>query len=174
MNTFVVQMWDDEGSMCNFYTVRWDDSDISETDKFYEKFIQDEKHTEALDQLTSLILNKIGNDYGAIDELFNRNENEVSALPPKGKIHFDELTLLYYPQFPLRLFALRITEEIVVLFNGGIKDAATNQKSSLSMQWREALLFAKKIIEGILDGTIIVNHKEAKLEYFNGSDEIIL
>ena len=115
----------------------------------------------------------IGRDHGAVDELFNRNENEVKGLPVQGKVVLDEITY-HYPNFPLRLYALKITNSIVILFNGGIKDDETNQKSSLHLNWRAACEFAKRIDEALRDGSIVIDNKNRKLKTFDGSDEIIL
>jgi len=41
MNIFALEVFDDEGEQCTFYTVRWDESSISETDKFFEKYESD-------------------------------------------------------------------------------------------------------------------------------------
>ncbi len=38
MNTFALEIWDDEGSKCTFYSVRWDDAEENETDKFFNKY----------------------------------------------------------------------------------------------------------------------------------------
>jgi hypothetical protein len=148
VNTFTLEIWYDEGSECTFYTVKWDNEEeeaLSETDQFFEKYA-DENHPlrdQAL-QLFRLITENIGNKYGATDDFFDRLENRAQALPPKPKQRIKEIRLLG-KDFPLRLFCYRITEQIVVLFNGGVKDAATAQESSLSFQFQEAQTFAKKL-----------------------------
>jgi hypothetical protein len=38
MNTFALEIFDDQGQVCTFYTVRWEDAILSETDKFFQKF----------------------------------------------------------------------------------------------------------------------------------------
>ncbi len=173
MNNFAVEILDDIGALCTFYTVRWLDSELSETHKFFEKYDAIEDYSESAKKLSTFVFCVIGEDYGATDILFNRHENEVIGLPTKGRVHLGEIHH-YYPNFPLRLYALRINENIVVLFNGGIKDAATNQEASLRMQWREACLFAQKINEAIRDEMIIINVFRRKLLWHNHSTEIIL
>jgi len=81
-------------------------------------------------ELLSFVLDSIGEDHGAVDMLFNRFENEVVGLPNQGKANLGEITL-FFPNFPLRLYALRVNNHsnLVVLFNGGIKSALTNQAS---------------------------------------------
>src|SRR5690606_15792866 len=112
-------------------------------------------------------------NHGAVDELFNRDENEVTGLPFHGYWRLGELQY-HYPNFPLRLYALRVTNEIVILFGGGIKDGATNQESSLHYKWVDACNYARRIIQGISDGTIVINEQERILLSFDGSSDIIL
>ncbi|MFY0600056.1 MAG: hypothetical protein JXR03_10325 [Cyclobacteriaceae bacterium] len=173
MNNFVLELWDDQGSSCSFYTVRWLDCEKSETDLFLEKFEKIPELQEPLQSLLSFILDAIGEDHGAIDALFNREENEVQGLPMHGKVRLNKVTF-YYPQFPLRIYALRLSERLVVLFNGGIKDAQTNQASSLNSEWREACEFAKKITRAWLDGIIEVDSTGRILTDYNNNKEIIL
>lgn len=177
MNTFELEIWDDESSLCTYYTVRkLADEDVvalSETEKFFVKYENEEEYTDSVSQLLVLLLEVIGEKYGAEDIYFNRYENEVVGLPPQGKIKIDEV-VLHYPNFPLRLYALKISSEIVVLFNGGIKDGPTNQTSSLYSNWMAACRYAKKIEESILDGTIVINESGRLLETFDGSQKIIL
>ena len=173
VNIFALQIWDDEGAKCTFYTVKYEDFDTNETDLFFEKYDALAKYKTANQELLSFVIYAIGEDHGAIDVFFNRDENEVKGLPVQGKRIVAGITY-HYPEFPLRLYALRITNAIVVLFNGGIKDGPTNQKSSLHLEWRAACAFAKRIDEAIRDGSIIIDEENRKLTNYDGSDEIIL
>ena len=124
----------------------------------------------------SLLIDAIGTDHGAIDVFFNRPEDGVFGLPPKGRITVDEITF-YYPNFPLRLYALRINdrEDLVVLFNGGTKTSHTNQESpDLNMKFKEAVSFGKRIDQALQEGMIVVDEESRTLKLFNGSDEIII
>jgi hypothetical protein len=38
VNTFALELWDDEAKKCTFYTVRWEDAAQNETDKFFHKY----------------------------------------------------------------------------------------------------------------------------------------
>jgi hypothetical protein len=173
VNIFALEIWDDESAKCTFYTVKYDNIDTNETDLFFEKYDALADYKEASQMLLSFILYAIGEDHGANDVFFNRAENEVKGLPVQGKVILNEVTY-HYPEFPLRLYALKITENIVVLFNGGIKDGPTNQTSSLNIEWRSACQFAKRIVMAIRDGTIIIDETNRKLTNYDGSDEIIL
>ncbi|WP_114791844.1 hypothetical protein U0035_15430 [Niabella yanshanensis] len=176
MNTFALELWDDEGTKCTFYTVRKDGAHQNETDLFFDKYHQLPEYKQSVQQLLSFVLDAIGDDHGALDVLFNRFENEVVGLPNRKRVQLGEIVFCY-PDFPLRLYALRIKnrKDLVVLFNGGVKSAQTNQQSSgLNLKWREACQYALRIEEAIREGEVIVDTKERKLTSSDKSDEIIL
>ena len=173
MNIFELEIWDDELEKCTFYSVKNDGASQNETDIFFEKYYGKDEFKKEVQELLVFITSAIGDNHGAIDEIFNRHENEVDGLPAKGKLRLGEFDY-YFPNFPLRLYALRVTESIVILFNGGIKDGETNQTSSLNFKWIEACNYAKRIVEAINDGTIIVDENNRTLQNYDGEDEIIL
>ena len=173
MNTFELKVWDDESRLCTFYTVHCEGSKLSETDMFFERYENDPLYEEAVQELLSFILYSIGDDHGALDALFNRFENEVIGLPSKGRIKMGSFTY-HYPNFPLRIYALKITEQIVVLFGGGVKDGPTNQTSSLNIKWVEACQFSRKIIQSLDEGDILINNDEQRLTNYYGEDQIII
>lgn len=177
MNIFALEIWDDEGSICPFYTVRWADNGNtpSETDKFFDTYAVDGHQFEDEGyQLFRLISESIGNKYGAIDPFFDRAENKAQALPPKPKHSIEEIKN-FGINFPLRLFCYRITENIVVLFNGGVKDASSAQESkNLSIKFYEAQTFVTKIEEALQSGMIEISDDNRYLISFDGETEIIL
>jgi hypothetical protein len=80
---------------------------------------------------------------------------------------------LNYPGFPLRLYCLRLSEKVVVLFNGGIKSAQTAQDSKdLRMKFFEAQTFAKRILEAISANEIYI--KDSQILDFQGNESIYL
>lgn len=174
MSTFELEIWDGQCEKVTFYTVRWQDSEDSETDKFFFKF--EKSQNEALKELNSLLLDTIGTDYGAIDEFFNRFENRVTGLPPQGAVRIGEFKV-HFQQFPLRLYALRINdrEDIVVLFNGGIKSSKANQDSpDLNLKFIEANTFGKRIEEALHKKDIVIDEKTRILKAFDNSEIIVL
>jgi hypothetical protein len=176
VNIFALEIWDDEAKKCTFYTVRWDSATESETDKFFRRYNSIPELKNANQQLLSFVLDSIGDDHGAVDSLFNRFENEVIGLPNTGKINVNGIVFLY-PNFPLRLYALRINNrnDLVVLFNGGLKSAQTNQASAeLNMKWIEACQFAKRIEDALRTGDIIVDVVNRRLLDSTGGEEIYL
>jgi len=178
MNIFALEIWYDEGSACTIYSVKWmsdDDDGTSETDKFFDKYTipAHPLEDEAL-QLFRLITHSIGNKYGATDDFFDRAENSAQALPPKPKKWVEEIKELGI-NFPLRLFCYRITEQIVILFNGGIKDAKTAQESkNLSTKFYEAQTFVKKIEEALQSKMIEISDDERYLQNLDGTTDLIL
>lgn len=176
MNIFALEIWDDEARRCTFYTVRYADSDENETDKFFKKYDSVPECRRSTQELLSFILDSIGDDHGAVDALFNRFENEVVGLPNKGKANVSGIVFLY-PNFPLRLYALRINnrDDLVVLFNGGLKSAQTNQESrDIHIKWLEACQLARRIEAALRDKEIIIDDKKRRLFSYNGSEEIFL
>ncbi len=58
MNTFVVELWDDESTLCTFYTVRWDEVSNNETDIFFDKYHNVPEYEKASAELLSLYYKK--------------------------------------------------------------------------------------------------------------------
>lgn len=177
MNTFALELWYDEGEICTFYTVRLniDEDSYSETDKFFDKYaVPDCQFENEGYELFRLITQSIANKYGATNDFFDRSENNAHALPPKPKKWVEEINQLGF-RFPLRLYCFRVTEQIVILFNGGIKDARTAQESeNLSIKFYEAQTFVKKIEEALQSEMITITDNGRYLQNFDSSPEIIL
>lgn len=178
MNTFALDIWYDEGSICTFYTVRLisDDDDLpSETDIFFDTYTVKENPLEQeAFQLFRLITESIGNRYGAIDDFFDRIENKAQALPPKPKSWIEEIKEIGF-NFPLRLFCYRVSNQIVILFNGGVKETNIVQESkNLSIKFYEAQTFVKKIEEALKTKMIDISIDKRYLVSFDGTSEIIL
>lgn len=172
MNIFTLEIFDDLGRRCTFYTVRWEDAEHSETDKFLMKFSKDEKLKTSLEELAKFIEIAIGDEYGALAAFF-RFEDLAHALPPSGQ-HKVEDIWINYSNFPLRLYCLRISESLVVLFNGGEKTAATAQAGRTSMPFREANRFADEILKALYQKDIYITSDQREFRSRDGSDEIYI
>ncbi|MBL7798489.1 MAG: hypothetical protein JNJ90_18485 [Saprospiraceae bacterium] len=173
MNTFALEIWDDESTLVTFYTVRMEDNDLSETDKFMLKFKGDAQYGSALQEMVSLLLEVMGEEQGAHPAFFSRRENWAVALPP-SKARIGEITL-NYPEFPLRLFCYRVNDELVILFNGGPKTAASAQGSEdLNMPFLQANEFARRIGKAFDDKLIVVDQNSRVITDFQGNTEIFL
>jgi hypothetical protein len=172
VNIFALEKFDDQGSRCTFYTVRWEEEEWSETDKFFNKYESDTNFGRPIQELAVFLTKKIGNDVGALEDFF-RFENTAQALPPSGKHKVGEITI-NYGNFPLRLYCLRISESMVVLFSGGEKTAQNAQGGKTSMAFHEANQFAKRILEAIRQDEIYITPNEREFKNFDGSEEIYL
>jgi hypothetical protein len=175
VNIFEIEIWDDEGQSCTFYTVRWEDAEHCETDKFLLKYgSKSHKYYEQTLSLVRLISKSIGNRYGATDDFIDRAKNRAYALPPRPKkkpIEIRELGI----HFPLRLYCYKVSESLLILFNGGIKDARTDQDSKdLSTKFYEAEQFVRRIEDALQEEMIIYNQELNRLETYKGETEIIL
>jgi len=131
LNTFALEIFDDQGQVCTFYTVRWVDEELSETDKFFVKYENHSTFQRPLQELAKFITKKIGDEMGALEDFF-RFVNAAQALPPSGTYKVEDI-YIDYGNFPLRLYCLRISETLVVLFNGGEKTANTAHGGKTSM-----------------------------------------
>jgi hypothetical protein len=173
VSSFAIEVWDDETDKVTFYSVRWEDAEYSEMDKFLLRIGSIPDMKDALQQLIQLITEVIGNTYGAHEAFFNRFENRFTALPPKGNLKIGEIEL-DYRGFPLRLYCLPLSEEVVILFNGGIKDSQTVQESKdvITTKFYEANEFTKRILSAYNAEQIIVDGRS--IRDYKGGTEIYL
>ncbi|MBC7412696.1 MAG: hypothetical protein H7331_09630 [Bacteroidia bacterium] len=169
---FAIEKYDDEGLYCTFYTVRKEDAEFSETDKFLNKYKDNVKFKRSLQELFIFITNQIGNKHGALEEFF-RFENNANALPPTGKHKIDEI-YINYRNFPLRLYCLRISKNLVVLFNGAEKTSSTAQNGKTSMVFQEANSFSLAILEALKLKQIYITPNKREFVTFDNQDEIYL
>lgn len=174
MNTFALEIFDDEGAVCTLYTVRIlePESEYSETDKFLLKYENDELYSDSLQELVMFIDKKIANDMGALRQFF-RFEKTAEALPPYGAHKIDELTINFVG-FPLRLYCLRISDSLLILFNGGEKTAETAQEGKTSMVFHEANRYAEKILKALKSKEIIISSDGRSFESWDGNNEIVI
>lgn len=109
------------------------------------------------------MINEIGGKYGARDVFF-RHEGQAQALPPRPGLR--EITII--PNFPLRLYCLKLSNSCVVLFNGGEKTSATSQEGKTSMAFYEANNLANKILKAFQDKTIkLSTNQKSIIDYYD-------
>lgn len=175
MNIFELEIFDDEGSACTIYSVKWEGAEMNEAEKFFCRFEEKKnKFHEESNKLLWMVIEVIGNRYGAIDDFFDRTKNKAQALPPKPKKRIAEIKELGI-DFPLRLYCYRISASIIVLFDGGYKDARSDQQSDdIRLKFYEAQSFADKLSEALISKEILISDNGRYLTNINGGDEIIL
>ncbi|MEQ8535334.1 MAG: hypothetical protein RIB86_25980 [Imperialibacter sp.] len=134
------------------YSVKLEENDKNETDRFIERFLESEEFAQDFYTIISWI-DKIGRD-GALERYF-RPEGRALAIPIDSK-HY------------LRLYCYRVNDQILVLGNGGIKSAKTAQESEdCAPHFALMNKVANKIYWGIQNGDTVIrgNFLEGKLTF---------
>ena len=101
----------EEHDRVNFYTLQFEGEE-TEFDKFYDAFPEESEFSEDVDIVIKWI-DKVG-ERGAEERYFR----------PEGKYE-DGIFAIPIEMCNLRLYVLRISENIVILGNGGVKTTAT-------------------------------------------------
>ena len=101
----------EEHQTVNFYTLRFQ-NEVTEVDKFLDQFPEGCEYDEDIDIIIKWI-EQIG-ERGALERYFRT----------KGKI-IDCVCAIPIETASLRLYVIRLTENIVILGNGGMKNSAT-------------------------------------------------
>lgn len=104
----------EEHDKVTFYTLRYVDEDLSETEVFFQGIIDSRKFDEDL-EIISKMIDKIGEN-GA-----KQNNFRKAGTPKDGVGAIPE----YLYSSKLRLYAIRLNENIVILGNGGLKTTKT-------------------------------------------------
>ncbi|MBX0334845.1 hypothetical protein K3G39_16520 [Pontibacter sp. HSC-14F20] len=98
--------------LVTYYTIRVQGEELSETDKFFKRFMNS-AYAKDLGNIKYWLKDKIGEERGASERYF-RSEKRAHALPPP------------IPSSDLRLYCWRCSDSVVLLGNGGVK---TSQKA---------------------------------------------
>lgn len=138
----------EEHQAANFYSVHLGDEELSELERFFEKFPEGSVYDEDIDTIISW-LDHIGRS-GALERYFRfegKYGDGVSAIPIETN--------------NLRLYCIRLSDRILVFGNGGVKDSATWQESETLAQYVELLMDTSRFISSrIENGTLILIDKE--------------
>lgn len=173
MKNFVLEIFDDDFALVTYYTVRWDEAEENETNKFILRFANSEGFRPFYQQIAALLAD-MGERKGAWKHYFSRHEDAASALPPKGTFEVNGIEIDFYEN-PLRLYCTRLNDRMVVLFNGGLKTAQTAQASEdLARKFREAQHFARTIWKAVQDKTILIDETTRRITSFDGTEHDIL
>ena len=141
-----------EGSKCTLYTIQFVGEDSSEFQKFYQKFIDNAKLNADLLRIVE-IMGKIA-EKGALERLFR----------PESKMRDSVMALPIIPS-KLRLYCLRLSEGILILGNGDVKNSRTYQENDnlkghvLTLQKFEELLK-----EGIQKGSVTISERKIETD----------
>lgn len=138
----------EEHSAVNFYSIHLDEEELSELERFFEKYPEGCLYDEDVDTIIAW-LDRIGEN-GALERYFRyegRFGDGVSAIPIETS--------------NLRLYCIRLSDKILIFGNGGVKDSPTWQESGNLAGYVETLVDTSRFIASRLDnGTICIVDKE--------------
>ncbi|MBK9284043.1 MAG: hypothetical protein IPM51_06945 [Sphingobacteriaceae bacterium] len=176
-NIGILELLYDEYEFVNYYTIRLEIDDVKEELNETEKFIQnfdDPNHTHfgEFDAILRVIDGMGNYTKGAELRLF-RFEEAAHALPPKVKDADAVLDIEIILHSELRLYCIRLTNEVVVLLNGGVKitDSALDCPN-VKQHFRFAQAVAKNLDKLRREGVIDIVGKE--ILNLTNDDEILL
>lgn len=122
----------------DFYTVRLDDQDLTEIEKFDDKDFPD--HSEEVEVLYNIV-KRISRTKARI-HYFKTNEGAANALPLVANEIMDSNKV----DWGVRLYCVRLTDYLVILLNGGIKTKKNAQHcKSVGEYFSTADKIAKRI-----------------------------
>ena len=138
----------EEHEAANFYSIRLEEHDLTELERFFEKFPEGCGYDEEIDLLIAW-LDHIGEN-GALERYFRtegRYGDGVGAIPIETS--------------RLRLYCIRLSDRILVFGNGDIKDSATWEENETLSGYVETLIDTSRFISSRRrDGTILLVDKE--------------
>ncbi|MDE6193911.1 MAG: hypothetical protein K2M83_07995 [Muribaculaceae bacterium] len=137
---------------CTLYSIQFLTEDEAEYERFYSRFKEDAVFNEDLVRITDLI-DRIAN-FGAFERLFR----------PEGKMS-DRVVALPVIKSKLRLYCLRLSDSILILGNGGVKNTRTYDENDELRGYVVTLQnFDKLIKQGERDGTITITENTIETE----------
>ena len=129
---------------CTLYTIQFVKEDASEYVRFYNRFKDDAVYNRDL-ALIAKFVESIA-ERGALERFFR----------PEGKMN-DRVCALPIIKSKLRLYCLRLSDSILILGNGGVKNTRTYDESDELRGYVVNLQnFDRLIKEGVKDGTITI------------------
>lgn len=132
----------------NFYSVRFEGETELEIEKFFLKFSSGSKYDRDFNKIIGWI-DKIA-EKGCLSRYFRpegKYEDGVSAIPIEGN--------------KIRLYCVRITDEILILGNGDVKNVQRWQEDPVLKSFVENLIKLKQKIDNrIKRGKVFISGKE--------------
>lgn len=133
----------------NFYSIHLEEEELSELERFFEKFPEGCGYDEEIDVIIAW-LDKIGEN-GALERYFRSEGRYGDGV---GVVPIDVGN-------KLRLYCLRISDKILIFGNGRLKDSDSWQNSKSLAPYVEMLIDTSRFIASrIKDGKIILVDKE--------------
>lgn len=142
-----------------YYTVKLEGKPISEFKDFQNRMSKDKKNDNELNEIARFI-QQIGDNWGAHEKHF-KHERAAERLPPP--YHFIETE--DSSDYGLRLYCIRLCNEIVILLNGDRKtDRYPDRCPNCAKHFNLANTLAKKITEAITDNNLFLNFDTKEIE----------
>lgn len=139
----------EEHDAVNFYSIRLEEEEYAELERFFEKFPEGCGYDDEIDVIISW-MDKIG-EKGACERYFR----------PEGRYGDGVGVIPIDIGHKLRLYCLRISDNILIFGNGGIKDASSWQNSKTLAPYVEMLMDTSRFISSrIREGKIMIRNKE--------------
>lgn len=133
----------------NFYSIHLDREELTEMERFFEKFPKGCEYDEEIDVILAWI-DKIA-EKGALERYFR----------PEGKYGDGVGVIPIDVGNKLRLYCLRLSDKILVFGNGGIKDAKSWEESPTLVSYVELLIDTSRFLSSrIQNGTVVLVDKE--------------
>lgn len=132
---------------CTLYSIQFSGKSESEYERFYNKFIEDAKLNVDLLRIVQVV-DKIA-EQGALERYFRY----------EGKMK-DSVVALPVLKSKLRLYCLRLSDKILILGNGGIKNSRSYEEDdSLRGYVLTLQKFEELLREGERDGSVTITEK---------------
>ncbi len=139
----------EEHEQVNFYSIKLEDEELAELDRFFEKFPEGCEYDDEIDVILAW-MDHIA-EHGALERYFR----------PEGRFGDGVGVIPIDLGNKVRLYCLRLSDNILVFGNGGIKDASSWEKSPTLAPYVELLIETSKFIASrIKSGAIVLVDKE--------------
>ncbi|MBD5296288.1 MAG: hypothetical protein HDS25_08250 [Bacteroides sp.] len=136
------------GAGCTMYTIQFLSDEMSEFEKFISKFKEISELNPDFQAIMQFVEQILSN--GALERYFRR----------EGKIS-DSVVALPVLKSKLRLYCLRLTDKILVLGNGGVKNSRTYQEDkTLQGYVIDLQKFESLLKQEVRRGNVKVTEKE--------------
>lgn len=133
----------------NFYSIHLEGEELTELERFFEKFPEGCEYDEEVDVILAWI-DKIA-ERGALERYFR----------PEGRYGDGVGVIPIEVGNKIRLYCLRLSDKILVFGNGGVKDSRTWQESETLAPYVELLMDTSRFISSReKNGTVVLVDKE--------------
>lgn len=137
-----------ETNNCTLYSIQFSTENETEFDRFFAKFIEDAKLNTDLLRILQVVDNIA--EQGALERFFRY----------EGKIN-DSVVALPVLKSMLRLYCLRLSDKILILGNGGVKNSRTYEDDdSLRGYVLTLQKFEELLKQGKRDGSVTITEKK--------------